>query len=60
MRNTPALFLNNYFLDTLEQVIPIPLNFKMGNSIVYGYNKDEFLTDMDGAPIQITFSNTAS
>jgi hypothetical protein len=48
VRNTPALFLNNYFLDTLEQVIPIPLNFKMGNSIVYGYNKDEFLTDMDG------------
>jgi hypothetical protein len=47
-RNTPALFLNNYFVDTLEQAIPIPLNFKMGNSIVYGYNEEEFLTDMDG------------
>ena len=55
VRNTPALFLNNYFLDTLEQAIPIPLNFSMGNSIVYGYNEDEFLTDMDGGADSIYF-----
>ena len=55
IRNTPALFLNNYFLDTLEQAIPIPLNFSMGNGIVYGYNKDEFLTDMDGGADSVYF-----
>jgi len=55
IRNTPALFLNNYFMDTLDQPIPTPLNFSMGNSIVYGYNEDEFLTDMDGGADSIYF-----
>ncbi|MCF6171017.1 MAG: hypothetical protein L3J31_05970 [Bacteroidales bacterium] len=55
VRNTPALFLNNYFLDTLEQPVPIPLNFSMGNSIIYGYNKDEFDTDMDGGADSLYF-----
>ncbi len=48
VRNTPAVFLNNYTLDTSDNVIPYALNFNIGNSIVYGYNSDEFDTDMVG------------
>lgn len=55
IRNTPALLLNNFFLDTLDQPISIPLNFSMGNSIIYGYNEDEFLTEMDGGADSIYF-----
>jgi hypothetical protein len=47
VRNTPALFLNNYSTDTLNDIYPVAFNFNMGNSIVYGYNSDEFETDMD-------------
>jgi hypothetical protein len=50
VRNTPAVYLNNYLLDTLEQPIPLPINFTLGNSIIYGNNENEFLTEMtDGA-----------
>jgi hypothetical protein len=45
-RNTPAVYLNNYLLDTLEQTIPLPINFNMGNSIIYGNNNNEFQTEM--------------
>jgi len=48
VRNTPAFFINNYLLDTLEQPIPIPMNVYFDNSILYGLNEDEFETDMDG------------
>jgi len=50
VRNTPSVYLNNYFLDSLEQPIPLPINFTLGNSIIYGVNVDEIETDMvDGA-----------
>ncbi len=50
VRKTPSLFLNNFILDTLENPIPIPMNFYMGNSIIYGNNDEEFETEMvDGA-----------
>ena len=47
-RNTPAVYLNNYLLDTLEQTIPQPINFSMANSIIYGNNNNEFQTEMVG------------
>ncbi len=46
VRNTPAVFINNYLVDTLDQAIPIALNFQLGNSIIYGYNKNEFEADV--------------
>jgi hypothetical protein len=50
VRNTPAVYLNNFLLDTLEQPVPIPIEFSMGNSIIYGNNNNEFQTEMvDGA-----------
>jgi len=55
IRNTPALFLNNYVLDTLENIIPVPFNFNIGNSIIYGYNDDEFQTDMNGGADSVYF-----
>jgi hypothetical protein len=47
-RNNPAVYINNYLLDSLENPIPYALNFTLTNSIVYGSNKDEFETDMVG------------
>jgi hypothetical protein len=46
IRRTPALFLNNFLLDTLDNPVPIPINFFLGNSIVYGGNDEEFETEM--------------
>lgn len=55
VRNTPSLFLNNYTLDSLDNVIPFPINFSMANSLLYGYNKDEFETDMTEAADSLYF-----
>lgn len=55
VRNTPALFLNNYTTDTLDNIFPAEFNFSMGNSIVYGYNNEEFETDMAGGADSIYF-----
>lgn len=55
VRNTPTLFLNNYVLDTLDNPSAIPFNLNMGNSIVYGYNKNELETDMDGGADSLYF-----
>jgi len=58
IRKTPALFLNNFLLDTLENPIPVPIRFEMGNSIVYGYNEDEFETEMvEGADSSYYFNH---
>jgi len=46
VRNTPAVFINNYLPDTNDQPVPFPLNFSLGNSIIYGFNQNEFETDM--------------
>jgi hypothetical protein len=46
VRNTPAVYLNNYLLDTLEQPVPLPINFSIGNSIIYGNNTNEWQTEM--------------
>jgi len=55
VRNTPTLFLNNYVMDTLDNPSAIPFNLNMGNSIVYGYNKNELETDMDGGADSLYF-----
>lgn len=55
IRNTPAVFINNYLIDTLEQPIPYPINFNFNNSILYGFNENEFETDMDGGADSLYF-----
>ncbi|MCK9447917.1 MAG: hypothetical protein WCR58_03880 [Bacteroidales bacterium] len=41
IRNTPALFYNNFLLDTLNNAVPVPFSLEMGNSIIYGSNIEE-------------------
>jgi hypothetical protein len=48
VRNTPALYINNYLIDTSDNQVPFNMNFFMGNSIIYGYNQNEFDVDMIG------------
>ncbi len=57
VRNTPALYINNFLLDTTDNPIPYTMNFSMGNSIVYGYNQNEFETDMVSGADTIYFLN---
>ena len=59
VRNTPAVFINNYLLDTLDQPIPIPFYFNFDNSILYGFNEDEFETEMDGGADSLYFFNSS-
>ena len=46
VRNNPAVILTNFIKDNNNQAIPYPLNFTLGNSIIYGYNDNEFGTQM--------------
>jgi hypothetical protein len=57
VRKNPALFINNFVLDTLENPVPVPVNFQLGNSIVYGYNDDEFGTEMVAGADSVYFLN---
>ncbi|MBC8320216.1 MAG: hypothetical protein H8E34_05795 [Bacteroidetes bacterium] len=59
VRNTPAIFINNYLIDTLDQPVPIAINFNFANSILYGFNSDEFETDMDGGADSLYFFNSS-
>jgi hypothetical protein len=59
VRNTPAVFINNFLVDTLNNPLPIPINFTFNNSIIYGYNKDEFETEMDGGADSLYFFNNS-
>lgn len=46
IRNNPAVFLNNFLPDSNNLPVAYPMNFRLNNSIVYGYNNNEFGTEM--------------
>ncbi len=46
IRNNPAVLLTNFLKDTNNQPVPSPMHFSLGNSIIYGYNENEFGTGM--------------
>lgn len=46
VRNNPAVFLTNYLSDSNSQTVPNAIHFYLGNSIIYGYNHNEFGTQM--------------
>jgi len=46
VRNTPAVLINNYVVDTNDNAVPLALDFSLGNGIIYGYNQVEFEADM--------------
>ena len=60
VRNTPALYINNYLVDTSDNKVPFNMDFRMGNSIVYGYNQNEFETDMTGGADSMYFLDHCS
>lgn len=58
VRNNPAIFFNNFLLDSIEIPIPVPFQFEMGNSIVYGSNREEFNYEfVAGADTSYRFEN---
>jgi hypothetical protein len=46
IRNNPAVLLNNFLSDTNNQAVPYPMHFRLDNSIIFGYNNNEFGTEM--------------
>lgn len=46
VRNNPAVFLSNFVTNSDNQTTPNSIHFNMGNSIIYGYNDNEFGTQM--------------
>ncbi len=57
VRNNPALYVNNYLLDSLDQPVAIPFSLNMGNSIVYGSNSEEIDIEMiEGADTTYLFN----
>ncbi len=58
VRNNPSLFFNNFLLDSLENPIQVPFQFEMGNSIIYGANREEFNYEfVAGADTNYLFEN---
>ncbi len=60
IRQTPSVFVNNYYLDTLN--VPVVRDFEsiyFGNSIIYGSVQEEFLQEMYplDAQADITFDH---
>lgn len=59
VRNNPSLFFNNFIPDSLDNPVVFPFNFEMGNSLVYGSNKEEFAYEFaSGADTSYLFTNT--
>ncbi len=46
VRNTPALFFNNFLVDSLENPIPVNLYLEFANSIIYGSLEDEIAREL--------------
>ncbi len=46
VRNNPAVLLTNFLKDTNNRPVPFAMQFYLGNSIIYGYNNNEFGTSM--------------
>lgn len=45
IRNTPAVYLNNYYVDTNNQAVGFPMNVNFANSIIYGNQINELVLD---------------
>ncbi len=46
IRNNPAVMLTNFLPDSNNRPVPSSMHFTLGNSIIYGYNDNEFGTSM--------------
>ena len=57
VRNTPSVYMNNYFLDSLENPVPLPINFNLANSIAYGANINEIEIDMVAGADSVYYFN---
>jgi hypothetical protein len=58
IRTTPAVYLNNYYVDASFQPVTFPMNVNFSNSILYGNQREEVVIDTDdAAEVQITFDH---
>ncbi len=58
IRTTPAVYLNNYFVDANFQSVTFPMNVNFSNSILYGNQREEVVIDTENAEeVQITFDH---
>lgn len=58
IRTTPAVYLNNYYVDASFQPVTFPMNVNFANSILYGNQREELVIDTDdAAEVQITFDH---
>lgn len=58
VRQTPSLFINNYYTDTNEVKHPFDLSSYFGNCIIYGKNEKEIEYDInDDAEFTFTFDH---
>lgn len=57
IRTTPALFLNNHFTNQNNQTFTFPLNAHFSNSIIYGNQQEEIITDFKQEQIELKFDH---
>lgn len=58
IRTTPAVYLNNYYVDAGFQSVTFPMNVNFANSILYGNQREEVVIDTENeAEVQITFDH---
>jgi hypothetical protein len=58
VRTTPAVYLNNYYLDQSNQPVTFPFSATFGNSILYGNQREEVTIDDNTlSDFQLTFDH---
>lgn len=57
IRNTPSVYLNNYYIDQNNQTVLFPFNSNFANSIIYGNQREEVVMDSQGEDFLVKFDH---
>ena len=57
IRNTESVYLNNYFIDQDNQVVPFPFFANIANTVIYGNQKEELVLDDSLGEFNYTFDH---
>ncbi|MBE0639175.1 MAG: hypothetical protein IH598_11700 [Bacteroidales bacterium] len=57
IRNTPSVYLNNYYINQDNQPVIFPFNSNFANSIIYGNQREEVVMDSQGEDFLVKFDH---
>lgn len=57
IRNTESVYLNNYYIDEQNQVVPFPFDANFANNIIWGNQREEIAIDDSIGDFRFTFDH---